>query len=326
MKLNISLSLASPVLFHYTGLSNLINILKSNEFLLTTGMGTNADGELGSSPYYLSCTRTRLGKYHSRYPAISGVLLTLDGDKLNQRYKTKPVDYWGPEYRKDAKGAYEEEDRLFSKLPTIKNARSYILNIDILVSHTEITKGFFGEEEIRSDKLDDNKNWLRTCVKLAKVNKIPIHLYGSRNDWLTHNVKREVKFEFKQNLLNPHVPYEYEYIKRSTNKEQWENEYKKLKRPNLIKDLLLIHKLDDYNKLTDHAQKWTKKITHDWMNEQFTQLKNDIHNSRTGDDSRRRPLNELIKILSKEHLTLKQFYDNIVSKWQKILNGESSEN
>lgn len=67
--------------------------------------------------------------------------IVFDGGKLNTRYKSMPVDYWGLKGSTDinSRDSFEYEDRILSDKPTIDNATSYIKRIDMIVKDIEET-------------------------------------------------------------------------------------------------------------------------------------------------------------------------------------------
>lgn len=111
----------SRVAFHYTNISSALKILKSGHFELSSSIGSI---EQQYAPkgyhYFLSTTRTKMGNYHRSRASSYGVIFTLDGNWFNNRYISKPIDYWenrNPQasHHRDS----EAEDRVFSKEATI---------------------------------------------------------------------------------------------------------------------------------------------------------------------------------------------------------------
>lgn len=131
----------SRVVYHFTSINTLIDILRRNEFFLT--MATNKSDSIDKKRlFYLSTQRTRSNQvgygYNSNH---SNVRIVLDGDALNQRYSGKSYDYWymGTGQGERAKNDYhrrsfEFEDRILSNDPVIPNARKYIKRVDILLN------------------------------------------------------------------------------------------------------------------------------------------------------------------------------------------------
>ena len=149
----------SPIIYHFTSLQALYQILMSQKFYLKTGVFRDSyEHKLsdGKRMYYLSTTRNRNANegYSNAYKSEGGVRITLDGEKLSHNYKGKPTNYWGDDsalgrmkylnpdkvgqplkwdnemqqHRND-----ETEDRIWSFHPTISNALEYIKRIDILL-------------------------------------------------------------------------------------------------------------------------------------------------------------------------------------------------
>lgn len=110
----------SRIAYHYTRAGTALRIIKSGEFQLSSSIGSV---EQGYAPegynYFLSTTRTRRGGYHETI-GQDAVLFVLDGNWFNDRYKSKPVDYWSDrDPIKHGMRQAEAEDRVFSKEPTI---------------------------------------------------------------------------------------------------------------------------------------------------------------------------------------------------------------
>ena len=122
----------SSIVYHYTGLLNGFNILKNNKLLLQSVLGGNSDNYGNGKMYYLSTTRQRSNTSGYRKNTTGVVRLELDGNKLNQRYKGKPIDYWGKNFRNSDN--FEMEDRLLSNEPEIYPASDYIKRVDIFIN------------------------------------------------------------------------------------------------------------------------------------------------------------------------------------------------
>lgn len=135
----------SSIVYHFCSFASCLGICKDNQFILSHISRGTADGNINKTRHYLSLTRQKSHKLG--YSTNGDVRITLDGDKLNQRYSGGPVDYWGnsmgkQEYMRQGaeRGHYdptqnrtENEDRIFSNDPVIPNANFYIKRIDILL-------------------------------------------------------------------------------------------------------------------------------------------------------------------------------------------------
>lgn len=120
----------SSTLFHFTSLPALWEILKNDEFQLSTDTHSyeQRNQRIKDRAFYMSFSRHRLGGFHVNKKR--GALITVDGSKLGQRYSGKPINFHS-DYKENPE---EAEDRIYSDDSTIKNASSYIKNIEFLVS------------------------------------------------------------------------------------------------------------------------------------------------------------------------------------------------
>ena len=140
---NLLLEGISDIVYHFTHLSKLINILKTDKFITGTNLGSGADAKLDKGRAFFFSTQRSGGK--SGYAGKSGnnVCIVLDGRKLGQNYKGFPVDYWGwskkrsdwkdQEHYMTALQSKELEDRIVTDDPYIDNASKYIIEIHILI-------------------------------------------------------------------------------------------------------------------------------------------------------------------------------------------------
>jgi hypothetical protein len=137
----------SPILYHSTDTSRAANILKKDRFELKPSDGNSAEEAQGKGTYYMSTARTLSSRYlmANVHPFYS--LLVLDGVKLGNRLKGKPIDYWGEAFRKATDGQTESEDRIFSPGPFINQASKYIKEIHTLVPRPERANTFTAYEK-----------------------------------------------------------------------------------------------------------------------------------------------------------------------------------
>lgn len=136
------------LLYHYTSADGLKGILDSNRI--------NASEEyyMGRELYYVSFTRNK--NFHSRtskFGVKTDYRITLDGDKLSNKYKISPFAYipgwsyennWEYDWLEDepesvqrdffnATGDYDEqEERIWFKTSngSIKDIKNYIISVD----------------------------------------------------------------------------------------------------------------------------------------------------------------------------------------------------
>lgn len=172
----------SDIIYHYTYLGNLMNILKTNKLNTSNNIGTTADAQKDKGrAFYFSTQRTK-GRTGYAYAHGANVALVLDGRKLMSRYKGFPTDYWNwsmnPKDYSD-KNSYiqalqskEMEDRIVTDKPYIENASDYIMEI-----HINLTRGHTKKSE------------LQRIQALAQQKQIPIYFYDDEQSYQLQNKK-----------------------------------------------------------------------------------------------------------------------------------------
>lgn len=288
----ISLS-ASPVLYHLLHADTAISVLETNKFTLSASAGTNAELDLHREHYYMSMTRHNLGRYSVTGASANNVILNLNGTLLGQRYKIKPLDYWGESFRKAARGDYEAEDRLLSDKPTVPNASKYITSIRAMI----------GEDDGPSwKKRDSNANRrIRKLLLIAKKRNIPVRLYKDRQaflidderkavDWRSLNLKSPEKASYYNRKRTPDV-FAYSELYERTNK----------------------------NHLSENAQYVLSRLIRNPLPQAVSSFQNEIHNSRSSKDERiRNKVDSLISIMRIEKMNANQFIAYLQDKWRKL--------
>ena len=195
------------ILYHYTSLHNVVDIVESDKFLLTFASGANERLTKGKKMFYLSTTRTPVGQYG--YPYYKGniqILIVLDSGKLSQKYKIVPIDYWGrQQFRKD-----EAEERVLSETDEIP-ASPYIKEIRIYIPE-EYNLAERGES---------------TLLRKLRDSRMPTKIWNNINGFITGRGKDVTNRYFKRydeefferiNWLSQDVPekdvyYEWEGFK-----------------------------------------------------------------------------------------------------------------
>ena len=195
MKLKFLLEGISSTVYHTTNLEALFKILESNTFKLADPKVIKkldpdaTDTKINKGLYSMSLSRSKAGGFqkssYDRYSNVSTlVTLVLDGRKLGETIKGKPVHFWSiasdggkTGHFSNSKREYydEQEDRIFSKKPIIPNAKSYIKSIHILF----LEKNKEGIYSLFLKKAEER------IEKLVKENQsIPIYLYKNKKDML----------------------------------------------------------------------------------------------------------------------------------------------
>lgn len=268
----------SPVVFHYTSPLNAHNIISENRFKLSSAFGTDAERMVtdGKKLYYLSTTRHLLGGYHLD-GGLAGVMMNLDGRKLSSRYSGKPVDYWGPDFRRIEPTKAEAEDRIYHTEPAIENATDYIDEIHVYAL---------------LDRIDENQQrTLRRLFIEIKKNNLPHFFYDNHEDWLLQNKRKSV--EVPSLRTEPKLP-------------SWNRK----RRP--FVGYMELFKKNDVDDLSREGQRVYRYVynKHDFT----SQLKADIHNNKSKVEES--GLKRLLDLFKENGLhTVEEVYEFLYSKW-----------
>jgi hypothetical protein len=110
-------------LYHFTNKVNLDKIISSDRM-----MGSFMyELENGKELYGVSTTRNKNLFYDK-----NNIRITLDGDKLSNKYKIQPRDYWNRQYNipNEPQTVDEDEEVILTPKGYIENIKNYILNIN----------------------------------------------------------------------------------------------------------------------------------------------------------------------------------------------------
>lgn len=193
----------SAIVYHSTSIDSLHKILNTNQFVLSTSMGTKSDAlNKRHKMFYMSLSNVKNSGFD--VGTHKDVKLVLNGDKLNTNYHSSAVDYWGRDFRnaamtqasnaaqnaswsksllQSATRPDENESRLFSDSAIIKNAKSYIIEIHILY--------------------DSYENYINEIIKYA--DDIPIYWYKDKSAFELLDKKKSIDINsitFVPNKLN----------------------------------------------------------------------------------------------------------------------------
>lgn len=274
----------SPLVYHYTSIGNAFSICKDNAFHLSSSLGTSSEENLKSKgkPYYLSTTRHKLGGYNLE-PYKEGVMFNLDGIKLGQKYSGKAVDYWGPEMRAMNQNKDEAEDRIFSKEPSIPNAKSYIKEVHILFAKHDMGHANRGRQ-------------MRRLLICLKTKDIPHWVYDDTRAWLLQDKRKSIKVD-QEDLKGKDKEQFYRSNAMSYAKKElspWIELYLKPNESNLSKNAKdMLYNLRYY----------------DYRGEIATQLQNAIHNYRK---SARNEVEKLHKVMRQSRATNVAEFINLI--------------
>lgn len=165
---------SSQILYHFTRLNRLENILNNDSFYLTPAVSKSE--KTNGRDYFMSFTRsksTKLG-YGTKFDREDSVRVIINGQKLGSRYKIAPIDYW--QYPKTPESMLqtnsdEMEDRLVSNTNEIPNASKYITQIDIMMGSDGVPKSIIDNANklgIKINIYDDVKEFGKSSNKVVK--------------------------------------------------------------------------------------------------------------------------------------------------------------
>jgi len=285
---------ATSVLFHYTSVWAAEQILKDQEFELSSSTGTGVEAGLAPKgrPFFLSTTRSKVGDYH-RYTPYSAAMFVLDGDWLNTHgVKTKPVDYWDRMWLQSSSGrTSESEDRIFSRTNTLPLTMVRELHLFIKPD----------------DKSADERHRVRVrhCLILAKQQNIPVFLYTTSQAWLLQDKRRAVNpSEIKSALSGSIEPTKTWRKSRYDHLGQW---------------LELMHQ-DQKSRLSAGAETLRYNlIYHSQYSDAHKGLENDMHNSRKPASREYPEVVKINKFMMKHKISsVKELYHYLKDKWMAI--------
>jgi len=292
----------SKIVYHYTYISHLISILEMNKFVTSSNLGSSWDEiKSGNKFYFFSTSRAKGSSgYGNRH---GNVVLVLNGDKLNQRYKAIPVDYWNyskkrSDYYSDSEyinalKSLELEDRIITNKPYIDNAKDYIMEIHILVNFNN--KRYFNKEVINN---------------IIKNTKIPIYFYKEEKSFQLQDKSKSIspellelpdKYESEfseyytdENIKKRLVSYIKEFFIKISPILIYKNGNMKNKIENLLKKIVNEYNVnDEYIEILNKIENKVKEIPF-YYDDIFHVAKAEIHNERGNPN---KYIRELLNIL-----------------------------
>jgi hypothetical protein len=178
---------SSDILYHMTDKRAAVKILKNNKFILMPAfVGPEKEYSEKNKIYYMSMARSKSSSYFEVF-GESPVLFVMNGRKLKQQYRIKPIDFFSdlsdgvysgqPSER--STGYSEMEDRLISKTNTL-NTKQYVTEI-----HT-----------ILPSEKSPNLLYAFLIWKYGKKLGIPVFFYDNyKNMMMSRN---SIKFDYKK--------------------------------------------------------------------------------------------------------------------------------
>lgn len=293
---------ATSIVYHYMPAGDAVRTLLDNHYSLesSTGMGVEEKWAPKGKPWYLATTRSKVGDYHIRQATTSGAMFVLNGDWLNQRYETHPIDYWEGMYRPsgfnvgaDARTS-ESEDRVFSAEHTIP-----------LQGSTSAVHVFLVPQEKQKYRDDDQRQGYRAAevreiIRIARGRRIPVYLYDDKSKWMTQREQYRIDpdSEYGRNLLKGEAST---YRRREYPSDYWGN----------IRFWVELLEKNPGDELSAPAEKLVYNLR--YYGDASTSLKNDLHNAA------RQPTNPDYQYVIAINRAMRQYKLNTVGEIQDYL-------
>lgn len=176
----------SDILYHMTDKEAATKILKSGNFILMPSFyGPEKEYEEKNKVYFMSLARNKSSSYFEVFPE-SPVLFVLDGRKLKQNHRVKPIDFFSDlsdgvyagQASERSTGYSEMEDRLLSSDNLLK-VKKYVKEI-----HT-----------ILPNKVSSNMLYAFLIWKHGKKLGIPVYFYENYKKMIAG--RNPIEFDYK---------------------------------------------------------------------------------------------------------------------------------
>lgn len=279
--------------YHFCGWDSLKKILRNNQFALRTNITSRSEHwNQPNKRFYMSLTRNGDGRVgYQSYLDNEEVIcrIELDGDKLNDNYRIRPVNWvangdydtiekrakseangkvtskerytkmgkinGGIPYCAKVQDEVENEDRIFSNKPIIPNAYSYIKRIDVLINDTsKYARGYMTKDEI----INNRNYYLSNLLKEIDVNWLDkMHFYESmpnfnaRKNELQISKPTENSKEYEKALKNV----------KTNNQSKWMDLHAKTLAQGIgcIGQMIDVINSDDFKLAGHYAKYWVDK-------------------------------------------------------------------
>lgn len=289
----------SPIVYHFTSIYGAGKIASENRFRLTAAYANPSEREMGVDKlFFLSTTRSANGGYTRRGAYTRNVVLKLDGRKLAQNYKGRPVQYFSRNYIKMDQNFDETEDRVFSDSPIIPDAASYILEAHVLV---------VGEVLEARD---------RSVIKAMKLRQIPFFLYQDINAFLLQDTRKAVPLSSYRMTPAENPPNYSRYDSRASDKQQ-------IRRSGSDKLTygpgrwleLMTRPVDQFDSMHYSKKDFIRDIVRGYDRDALNSLDGDLHNTK----SKLEWTSRLAPLLKKNNLrSTRDVMDFIAARWKPV--------
>ena len=167
------------IIYHYTTFNSGLKILQSNQLKSSDA----ADSTNAKPVFAISFTRDKrfhdnhvVGFEESSFGNTPQLRLTLDGNKLSNRFKVQPYSQGGVFDK--GKKSFEAEERIISDKPFTIPLSDYLISVDVLVEYKKPNKNSDWMDEINYEMYTPIR---AKIIKFALDKNLPINLIVNKN-------------------------------------------------------------------------------------------------------------------------------------------------
>jgi len=290
----------SRVLFHKTGIMNLIKILEFNSFQ-PSGVVKPVEIQFKTSAdqlYYVSFARSKRSAYMTDTDgkvSVSDAIIVVDGRNLQNNYSGSSVDYW-----QSSVFGHEMEDRLYTHKPDIPNASKYIKEVNLFFPDPRTDSEILGK--MQEERKEQFFRYIRMVIKLCKQLNIDLYIHKTTSSMLAPR---------PTDLVNPRTFFETrpepESRRDLSGLRNKENEM-----INVIKELIYKDDIDDLSK---RARSYAFDFRRGRVSDDFIrQMETALHNDATDPDK----LNPILQTMRQNGIkTIRELAEVIADTWSE---------
>ena len=194
------------IIYHYTTFNSGLKILQSNQLKSSDA----ADSTNAKPVFAISFTRDKrfhdnhvVGFEESSFGNTPQLRLTLDGNKLSNRFKVQPYSQGGVFDK--GKKSFEAEERIISDKPFTIPLSDYLISVDVLVEYKNPGKNGDWDAEFDYEEYAPIR---AKIIKFALDKNLPINLIVNKNgdpwpDKTKQTLIQKILNWFKKDISKP---------------------------------------------------------------------------------------------------------------------------
>ena len=191
------------IIYHYTTFNSGLKILQSNQLKSSDA----ADSTNAKPVFAISFTRDKrfhdnhvVGFEESSFGNTPQLRLTLDGNKLSNRFKVQPYSQGGVFDK--GKKSFEAEERIISDKPFTIPLSDYLISVDVLFEYKKPNKNSDWMDEINYEMYTPIR---AKIIKFALDKNLPINLIVNKNGDPWPDKAKQTLIQKILNWFNPDI-------------------------------------------------------------------------------------------------------------------------